>query len=144
MSIRRAVEYNMKVRIEPSFQGSKYPVIESLRQEERPIPAIIIVAGDASPSFDIGDYTGNYTVPFNVMIFSNVDTETVDEHNNTVQQVIGILRDSTVRSQSVIKGLYLYAIHTQSIMEDNSDRKMGVILGYQAIVNYAPDLTPDS
>jgi len=143
MSIRRAVEYNMKVRIDPTFQGSVYKIVESLRQEERPVPGILIVAGDAVPAYDVGDYTGNYMVPFNVVILSNVDKQTVDEHNNTVQQVIGILRDPNSRGQSVIDGLYLYAIHTQGIAEDNGDRKMGVVISYQAVVNYAPDLSSD-
>jgi len=143
MSIRRAVEYNMKVRIEPSFQGSDYQVVESLRQAERPLPAIILVAGDATPAYDIGDYTGNYNVPFNIVIFSNVDKQTVDQHNNVVQSIIGIMRDPATRMQSVIQGLYLYAIHSDGIMEENADRKMGTILAFTAVVNYAPDLTPD-
>ena len=142
MSIRRAVEYNIKVRLDPYFQGSKYQVVESLRQAERPVPGILIISGEATPAYDVGDYTGNYKVEFNVIIFSSVDKQTVDEHNNVVQTIIGALRDPAVRSTSVIQGLYLYAIHTEGIIEDNQDRKMGVIISYQAIVNYAPDMAP--
>ena len=72
MSIRRAIEYNMKTRIEGYLNNTKYPVIESQRQEERPIPCVLIVAGDATPAFDIGEHTGNYEIPFNIVIISSL------------------------------------------------------------------------
>ena len=140
MSIRRAVEYNMKTRIERYLVNTKFPVIESQRQEERPIPCVLIVAGDATPAFNTSEYTGNYEIPFNVVIISSLDKTTVDEHDNVVQTVLAVMRDKDTRTKSVIKDLYLYGVHHNSSSEDNGDRRMGMILNYTAVVNYSPDL----
>ncbi len=140
MSIRRAIEYNMKTRIEGYLNNTKYPVIESQRQEERPIPCVLIVAGDATPAFDIGEHTGNYEIPFNIVIISSLDKSTVDEHDSVVQSVLAIMRDPKTRTKSLIKNLYLYAVHQNSTSEDNGDRRMGMIIGFTAVVNYSPDL----
>ena len=134
----------MKVRLQEVFdENSVYQVIESMRQEERPIPAILVVAGDAMPAFDVGELTGNYTIPFNVVVMTSADDGSVDEHSNVVQAVSAKLREPVARSTSVIQNLYIYAIHGDGIVEDNQERRFGTLLSYTAVVNYAPDLGTD-
>lgn len=139
MSIRRAVEYNMKSRLDEIFANTNFQVVESLRQEERPLPVIIVVSGDASPAFLNSDLTGNYTVPFNLVIFSSVDDNTVDEHSNAVHKALAKMKEFNTRRHSVVKYLYLYDVHSEGMTEDNQDRKMGTILAFKAVVNYSPE-----
>jgi hypothetical protein len=134
------MEYDIKVKLEQYFLNTNFKVIESQRQEERPIPCILIVAGDATPAFDTAEYTGNYQIPINVVVLSSLDDMTVEEHDNAVQQCIAILRDSVNRNNGLIKGLHYYGLHFGGMSEDNENRRMGMMLSYSAVVNYAPDL----
>jgi len=136
MSIRIALEQHIKNRLDEILAGSKYEVIESLRNKERPIPSVVVVAGMATPCFGLSDITGNYTMPLSVIILSSIDKNSIDEHNNVVQSVIEKMRTHETRRVSTVKNLHLYQIDTQSIAQDNAERKMGVAIDYECVINY--------
>lgn len=137
MSIRRAVEFNIKTRLESLFENSKYKVIESLRQSERPIPAIVIVAGDAKSIIDGQEWTQNYEVPVKILVLSSVDDDTIDDHNYVIQSIINKMNEQETRTKSLVKNLYLYNIHLQAVGEDNGDRKIGTVIDYSVVCNFA-------
>jgi hypothetical protein len=139
MSIRIALEQHIKNRLDESLAGSKYEVVESLRNKERPVPSVVIVAGMATPCFNLSDITGNYTIPVSVVILSSIDKTSIDEHNNVVQTVIEKMRQHDTRRVSTIKNLHIYQIDSQAIAQDNSDRKMGVSIEYNCTVNYSTE-----
>jgi hypothetical protein len=143
MSIRRAVEAHVKKVLDPYVpsvpNGWPHQVVESLRLEDRPMPAIIIVAGAAQLALDeFPDAYGNYRVPITVMVMSSIDDTTVDVHSELAHQVGRILQMPTSRGQSTIQGLYLYDIIPGSTGLDKEGRKLMSVLNYDSVVNYMP------
>lgn len=136
MSIRIALEQHIKNRLDEVLKDSKYQVLESLRNKERPIPCVIIASGIANPAFNLGDLSGNYNCPLSVIVLSSIDKTSIDEHNNVVQIIIEKMRSYETRRVSTIKNLHLYQIDSQTIAQDNADRKMGVVLEYNCVLNY--------
>ena len=136
MSIRIALEQHIKNRLDEVLKDSKYQVLESLRNKERPIPCVIVVSGVASPAFNLSDLSGNYNCPLSIVVLSSIDKTTIDEHNNVVQAIIEKMRSHDTRRVSTVNNLHLYQIDSQTIAQDNSDRKMGVLLDYACVINY--------
>jgi hypothetical protein len=147
MSIRRAIEYHIKSVIteelaKDSHNGafSDYQVVESLRQEERPIPSVIVIAGQATQAFNnLPDSYGNYYVTVSIMCLSSVDKETVDNFSNVSFYVQKVMREEQARKASRVVGLYLYEIESGSIGEENEGRDMGAGLNYTVVCNYTPE-----
>lgn len=143
MSLRRSIEYHFKQCIE-SYIGTNYPtftVIESLRQEERPVPCVLIVAGSAEPAFtsDLADSERNFTVPVSVLVMSSVDKDTVDNHSDVAIEVWECMRNRTNRKTSRVIGLHLYDIEDGSQGEDNEGRQMGSGLNFRVVCHYDPN-----
>lgn len=147
MSIRRAVEYHIKAVIaeelaKQEYNGAfdTYQVIESLRQEERPLPSVIVIAGEATQAFkDLPDSYGNYYVTVSILCLSSVDKETVDNFSNVAYYVQKVMREEQARKASRVLGLYLYEIESGSIGEDNEGRDMGAGINYTVVCNYTPE-----
>jgi hypothetical protein len=142
MSIRRAVEAHIKFCLDPSFPSTTYayPVVESLRLADRPIPAIIITAGSAGVAFpEQPDQLGNWKVPVTVVILSNLDATTVDVHSEVGYQVQRILEADSCRRHSKVQGLYVYELSTAPVGQSNEGRRMVTVLNYEAMVNYSPE-----
>lgn len=142
MSIRRAVELNFKNKIEAVLAGSRYTVLESVRNEDRPMPYVLVMAGTATNPFEgMAAADGNYMVEMSVVVMTNIDTGSIDEHNDVCQKVGRLMADKTVRRESSVDGLYLYDVIKTSAGEANQDRKMGYGMNFKVVANYTP-LTP--
>lgn len=145
MSIRRAVEWHFKEVLTSALSADfpTYQVIESLRQEERPIPSVIIIAGEAQPMLpDQPNSERNYAVEVSVLVMSSVDKETVDNHSEVAYAINEAMRLRSNRKISRIAKLYLYEIEDGSVGEDNAGREMGTGTNYRVLCNYDPTL-PD-
>lgn len=139
MSIRRAVEAHFKFCLDPYFSNQKHQVVESLRIEDRPMPAVIIVAGSAQSSLpEQPDHLGNYNVPVNIAILSSIDETTVDQQNDLIQLVTRVMNNRSSH-KSKVDGLYVYDIYSQEVGQENEGRRMIAALGFTAVVNYSPE-----
>lgn len=139
MSVRRAVELNFKNRIEAGLANSKYKVVEGAADAERPMPCVIVVAGNATNQFEgIPQADGNYAVDMSIIIMTNIDTGSLNEHNDATQRVLNIMNERSTRKVGIVDGLYLYDVVKLNAGEDNQDRKLGSGLNYRAIVSYFP------
>lgn len=147
MSIRRAVEYHIKECLTRGLATDfpNYGVVESLRQEERPMPCIIIIAGGGDPALpNLPDSYMNYTVGVTIMIMASVDKETVDGISEVAHTIQGIMRERVTRKESWVQGLYLYEIEGGGVGEENEGRDMGIGLNYTVLCNYDPDYVEPS
>ena len=145
MSIRRAVEYHIKWCIEEEIATDfpDFEVVESLRQEERPLPAIIVTAGAAAPLFsDLPDSLGNYAVSASALVLSNVHKDTVDNHSEVAYRIRKKMAEVFSRKASRVMGLYLYEIEQGGIGEDNDGNQMGTGINFRVLCNYNPEATP--
>lgn len=139
MSIRRAIEAQFKWTLDPFFQNGSHQVVESLRTEDRPFPAIIIVAGQATSAIpDQPDNLGNYKITVSVIVMSSYDETSVNAHTSIVYQVTNIFRNIESRRKSRVKGLHIYDLNPGSVGEAHEGRKLSSVLNFDAMVNYAP------
>lgn len=141
MSIRRAVEWHFKQVITKAFETTRptLPVVESLRQEERPIPAVVILAGQAEPMLpDQPISERNFAVTVSVVYLSSVDKDTVNDHSDIGEAIQEVMRLPSSRKVSRIKNLHLYDIEDGAIGEENDGRQMGTGLNYKVLCHYDP------
>lgn len=139
MSVRRAIELNFKNRLEAALANTKYKVVESLNTDERPMPCVVVIAGDASNPFEgIAAADGNYSVDLSILVMTNIDTGSVDEHNDAVQLAFSLMATQDYRKKSVVDGLYLYDVVKQSSGDRNQDRKIGAGMNFRVVCNYSP------
>jgi hypothetical protein len=144
MSIRRAIEAHVKLVLDPYVpnpaNGWAHQVVESLRLADRPMPAVVILAGAAAPAMpEFPDSLGNFKVPITVMVISSIDDTTVDVHSELAHQVSRILQSPTNRGRSKIQGLYIYDTFPGTIGQDNEGRRMISVLNFDSVVNYVPE-----
>jgi hypothetical protein len=141
MSIRRAVEWHFKQVITEAL-ATDYPtlqVVESLRQEERPIPAVVILAGQAEPMLpDQPISERNFAVSVSVVYLSSVDKDTVNLHADVGDAIQEVMRLRSSRKISRIKNLHLYDIEDGAIGEENDGRQMGTGLNFKVLCHYDP------
>lgn len=141
MSIKRAVELNFVNRLQPALANTKYKVVESANTEERPMPCVIVIAGNAQNPFEgLAQAEGNYEVDLSIVVMSNIDNDPVNEHFDATQTVVNIMSERATRRESIVDGLYLYDVVKSNVGEDNQDRKLGAGLNYKVIANYTPVL----
>ena len=139
MSIRRAVEAQFKWTLDPFFQNGTHPVVESLRTEDRPFPAIVIVAGQATSALpEQPDNLGNYKIPVSVIVMSSYDETSVNAHTSIVYQITNIFRNIESRRKARVKGLHIYDLVPGAVGEAHEGRKLSSVLNFDALVNYAP------
>jgi hypothetical protein len=139
MSIRRAIEANFKWTLDPHFQNGTHQVVESLRTEDRPFPAIVIVAGQATSAIpEQPDNLGNYRIQVSVIVMSSYDETSVNYHTSVVYQITNIFRNISNRRKSRVKGLHIYDINPGPVGEAVEGRKLSSVLNFDATVNYAP------
>ena len=139
MSIRRAIEAQFKWTLDPFFQNGSHQVVESLRTEDRPFPAIIIVAGQANSAIpEQPDNLGNYKIQVSVIVLSSYDETTVNAHTSIVYDITNIFRNIESRRKSRVKGLHIYDLMPGSVGEALEGRKLSSVLNFDAMVNYAP------
>lgn len=144
MSIRRAVEYHLKWCIEEEIKQDfpDFEVVESLRQEERPLPVVLITAGEAEPMLgDQPDSLGNYSVSVSALVLSNVHKDTVDNHSEVAHRIRRKMSEVFSRKASRVMGLYLYEIEQGGIGEDNDGHQMGTGINFRVLCNYQPEFT---
>lgn len=141
MSIRRAVEAHVKAVLDPYKTENGYPhvIVESLRNEDRPMPAVIIMAGAAEPAFDnLPQSLGNWNLPITVLVMSSIDDTTIDQHTELVNLISDVMVLPSSRHKSTIEGLYFYEISQGRIGHENQGRKMTAVINFTATVNYKP------
>ena len=138
MSVKRAIEYNFKVRLDEVFQGSNINIVESVRLEERILPCIIINGGDASLAVDHPDSMTNFEITFDLLVLTNIDEMTVNEHKEIVDKCLRKMNEKDTRRVSRIKFLHLYEVFFGNTIEEYSDRKMATAITYKAVCNYSP------
>jgi hypothetical protein len=139
MSIRRAIEAQFKWTLDPFFQNGTHQVVESLRTEDRPFPAIVIVAGQAVSAIpEQPDNLGNYRIPVSVIVMSSYDETSVNAHTSIVYQLTNVFRNISSRRKSRVKGLHIYDIIPGAVGEASEGRKLSSVLNFDAMVNYAP------
>ena len=144
MSIRRAVEAQVKFTLDeyiPSpADGYTHQVVESLRLEDRPLPAVIIVAGTSTPALDsLPDSLGNFKIPMTVIVMSSLDETTVDKHSELSNLISRIMRMPTSRFENRVEGLHIYDITQGTIGQENEGRRMIAVLNFDMVVNYMPE-----
>ena len=139
MSIRRAVEAHI-VLATSAFKGTfPHTFVESLRNEDRPLPGVIVMAGAADPAFEnLPDSLSNWNVPVTVLVMSSIDDTTIDQHNELVNTISNVMSLPSSRRQSKIQGLYIYNIAQSNIAHENQGRKMTAVMNFNATVNYKP------
>jgi hypothetical protein len=139
MSIRRAIEAQFKWTLDPFFQNGTHQVVESLRTEDRPFPAIVIVAGQATTALpEQPDNYGNYKIAVSVIVMSSYDETSVNTHTSIVYQITNIFRNIQSRRKARVKGLHIYDISPGAVGEAHEGRKLSSVLNFDATVNYAP------
>jgi hypothetical protein len=141
MSLRRAIELNYKSRLENSFVGSAYKVVEGVSKEERPSPVIIVLAGEGQSALpEMSDDLGNFICDVSIIIMSSIDVDGVDQHNDAVWRVSSCLATREAKRISVVEGLYIYDFvrTSQGESNDETQRKIGSVFNYRATVNYNP------
>jgi hypothetical protein len=142
MSIRRAVEAHIKFALDPYIpgNGATHVVVESLRSEERPMPAVVISAGSAQPAMpEFPDSAGNWKVPITVAVMASFDDTTVNIQSDVAHLVSRVLRAHSSRFHSKVTGLYVYDIQQGSTGQDNQGRRMVNVLNFDALVNFVPE-----
>jgi hypothetical protein len=139
MSIRRAVEAHI-VLATSAFKGTfPHTFVESLRNEDRPLPGVIVMAGAADPAFEnLPDSLSNWNVPVTVLVMSSIDDTTIDQHNELVNTISNVMSLPSSRKYSKIQGLYIYNIAQSNIAHENQGRKMTAVMNFNATVNYKP------
>ena len=145
MSIRRAVEWHFKEVISDALATAypTLPVVESLRQEERPVPSVVILAGQAEPMLpDQPISERNFSVTVSVVYLSSVDKETVDNHSDVGVAIQEVMRLRSSRKISRIQNLHLYEIEDGAVGEENDNRQMGTGLNYRVLCHYDPTVVP--
>lgn len=141
MSLRRTIELNYKERLQRAFEGTKYQVVESVSNKERPSPVVIVMGGEGQAALsDLPNSYGNYTCDISIIIMSSLDVDGVDQHNDAVDIVSRTLDSRDARKVPLVEGLYLYDLVRVSIGEanDEENRKIGSIFNFKATVNYYP------
>ena len=142
MSIRRAVEWHFKTALTEAL-ATQYPtfeVVESLRQEERPMPCVLIIAGEGQPALqDLPDSGFNYFVDVTVLVMSSIDKDTVDNHSEVGYEIKKAMRLPINRKGYRIEGLYVYNVEEGSVGEDNAERQMGTGINFRMVCHYDPD-----
>lgn len=145
MSIRRAVEWHFKQVLTEEL-ATPFPnvaIVESLRQEERPIPSIVIMAGQAEPMLsDQPISERNFIVTVSIVYLSSVDKETVDVHSEVGVAIQEAMRLRSSRKISRIRNLHLYEIEDGAVGEENDGRQMGTGLNYRVLCHYDPTVPP--
>ena len=136
MSVKRALEFNFKVRLDEVFEGSRYAVTESARLERRELPCIIINAMDAVAFEDHPANQNNFDVNVEILVLSNIDETTVDEHLNVVDKCLEKMAEKEVSTRSRIKYLTLYGTYFVNTIEEYEDRKIGTSINYKIHCNY--------
>lgn len=143
MSVRRAIELNFKSRLEAVLANSNYKVVESLTTDDRPLPCVLVMAGDASNPFEgQPEADGNYSVDFSVLVMSNLDVGSIDEHNDITQQIFTLMANKDFRKTAVVDGLFLYDVTKQSSGDRSQDRKMASGMNFRVVCNYTPATPP--
>ena len=139
MSIRRAVEAHVKLSTE-AFKGTfPHTYVESLRNQDRPLPGVIVMAGAADPAFDNQpDSLSNWNVPVTILVMSSIDDTTIDQHSELVNTISNVMSLPSSRKYSKIEGLYIYNIAQSNIAHENQGRRMTAIMNFNATVNYKP------
>lgn len=138
MSVKRAIEYNFKARLDEVFQNSNIKVTESVRLEERILPCIIINGGDASLAVEHPESMTNFEIKFDLLVLTNFDEMTVDEHKEVVDKCLRKMNEKDTRRKSVIQYLYLYNTFFENTIEEYADRKLATAITYKAVCNYSP------
>ena len=141
MSLRRAVEWHFKTALTDALatQFPTFQVVESLRQEERPMPCVLIVAGEGQPALqDLPDSAFNYFVDVTVLVMSSIDKDTVDNHSEVGYEIKKAMRLPINRKGYRIEGLYVYQVEEGSIGDDTSERQMGTGINFRMVCHYYP------
>lgn len=138
MSVKRALEYNFKVRLEEVFQGSNINIFESTRLEERLLPCIIINGGDAALAVEHPDAMTNFDVTFDILVLTNIDDMTVNEHKDIVDKCLRKMNEKETRKISKINYLYLYDTFFVNTIEEYAERKLATSITYKSVCNYNP------
>lgn len=138
MSVKRAIEYNFKVRLDEVFANSNINITESVRLEERVLPCIIVNGGDATLAVDHPDAMNNFEITFDLLVLTNFDEMPVNEHKEIVDKCLRKMNEKDARRVSVIKYLYLYETFFVNTIEEYADRKMATSITYKAVCNYSP------
>ena len=138
MSVKRAVEYNFKVRLDEEFENSNIKVVESTRLEERILPCIIVNGGDSTLAVDHPESMTNYEVKLDLLILTNIDEMTVNEHKDILDKCLRKMNEKETRKLSRIQYLYLYETFFENTIEEYSERKMATSITYKVICNYNP------
>lgn len=138
MSVKRAIEYNFKTRLDEVFHGSNINITESVRLEERILPCIIVNGGDATLAVDHPDAMTNFEITFDLLILTNFDEMTVNEHKDIVDKCLRKMNERDTRMVSVIQYLYLYNTYFGNTIEEYADRKMATSITYKCVCNYSP------
>ena len=102
MSVKRALEFNFKVRLNEVFEGTKYAVTESARLERRELPCIIINAQDSVAFEEHPDVQNNFDVNVEILILSNIDETTIDEHLTVVDKCLDKMKDKDLELNTCI------------------------------------------
>jgi hypothetical protein len=144
MSIRRAVEAHFKWTLDPYVpdiaKGWGHQVVESLRLEDRPLPAVIITSSAAQPIFEeFPQAHGNWKVPVSVVVMSSLDETTVDVHSELAYFINRVFKNENNRTKSKVQGMKLYDIQTSTTGQENDGRRMVNVLNYDVLVNYMPE-----
>ena len=144
MSIRRAVEAHIKWSLDPYVpnltKGWSHQVVESLRLEGRPMPAVIITSAAATPIFqEFANTYGNWKVPVSVVVMSSLDETTVDVHSELAYFINRVIKNDDVRTKSKVQGMKLYDIQTSTTGQENDGRRMVNVLNFDVLVNYMPE-----
>ena len=144
MSIRRAVEAHIKWSLDPYVpnltKGWSHQVVESLRLEGRPMPAVIITSAAATPIFqEFANTYGNWKVPVSVVVMSSLDETTVDVHSELAYFINRVIKNNDVRTKSKVQGMKLYDIQTSTTGQENDGRRMVNVLNFDVLVNYMPE-----
>lgn len=137
MSVKRALEYNFKVRLEESFQASNINIFESTRLEERILPCIIINGGDANLAIDHPDAMTNFEITFDILVLTNIDEMTVNEHKDIVDKCLRKMNEREARKVSRIKFLYLYDTFFSNTIEEYAERKLATSITYKCVCHYS-------
>jgi hypothetical protein len=138
MSVKRALEYNFKVRLDEVFQGSNINIFESTRLEERILPCVIINAGDANLAVDHPEAMNNFEITFDLLVLTNIDDMTVNQHKDIVDKCLRRMNERDARKESRIQYLHLYDTYFSNTVEEYAERKMATSITYKTVCNYSP------
>jgi len=142
MSVRRASEAHIAFILQDTYPNATYPhqVVQSLVLTDRPNPAIIVTAGSAQVALpEQPDQYGNWRVPMTVVVMSNLDSFTVDVHDELQWQIQRTLELPSSRHHSRVQGLYVYDLIQTNVGISNEGRRMISVINYDLMVNYSPE-----